>query len=66
MYDLFGWLLIIAYVIAGYWATGQTIFYNKIVMHKTGYLFGTRLVGAVFLGWLLIPIALVLSLIRKR
>ena len=66
MYDIFGWLLIIIYVIIGYWATGQTFYYNKFVIHKPGYLFGTRLAMGIFLGWLLIPTALVLSLIRKK
>ena len=53
-------LLVIAYLAGGYWATGKTIFANKIVFYnKPGDLFVQRLTYGAVLGWALIPWALI-------
>lgn len=49
----------IIYVILGYWAVGQTIYADKVRFGTLQGLFLSRLALAVFLGWVLIPIALV-------
>ncbi len=58
-------ILAVLYVVLGYWATGVTIYANKIVIHKFGELFISRLCFALLLGWALIPIALVKTFISK-
>jgi hypothetical protein len=53
-------ILLAIYVIAGYWATGQTIFKDKIVIEfEFGALFMKRFFLGVLLGWILIPIAVI-------
>ncbi len=52
-------ILAIIYLILGYWATGVTIYANKIVFHRFGELFLMRLMLGMFLGWILIPVALI-------
>ena len=59
-------ILLILYVVLGYWATGKTIFHNKIVIHEAGGLALQRLGWGVVLGWILIPVALLLKLFGKR
>lgn len=58
-------ILFLLYVIAGYWSTGQTIYANKIIIHTFGELFWRRFLLGMFLGWLLIPIALLKSIFVK-
>lgn len=50
---------IILYVIAGYWAVGQTIYANKIRVGTWSSLFLQRLILGIFLGIVLIPIAVI-------
>lgn len=47
------------YVIAGYWAAGYTIYANKIRIGTTYNLILTRIVTAMFIGWILIPWAII-------
>lgn len=58
-------ILVIIYLVAGYWATGKTIFANRIVVYsKPGDFFVQRVMyGAVF-GWALIPWAILKGLFR--
>lgn len=51
-------ILFIVYLIAGYWAVGVVLYKNKIVMHTFGTFFLWKLSLAVFLGVILIPIAI--------
>lgn len=51
-------ILFIVYLIAGYWAVGVVLYENKIVMHTFGTFFLWKLSLAVFLGVILIPIAI--------
>lgn len=59
-------ILILIYMAAGYWATGLVFFYNKVVIHKFGALFVFKVVIGLFLGFILIPIALILKLTGRR
>ncbi len=58
-------LLLCIYCIAGYWAAGVTIYANKIRFGSMYYLFMSRFVIALFLGWILIPWAIIKMLICK-
>lgn len=54
-------IILIIYMIAGYWATGQTIYRNKILI---GDVFMRRMVMGTILGWALIPIAILRIILR--
>lgn len=50
-------ILVLVYMVAGYWATGKTIYANKILIGTD--IFMHRVTMGVILGWILIPIALI-------
>ncbi len=53
-------MLFIIYLVLGYWAAGQTIFKNKVIISfRFGGAFLYRLIAACFLGWILIPVAII-------
>ena len=52
-------LLILIYVAAGYWASGRTIYANKVLIGTSGAIFRKKVFTGFFLGWLLIPWALI-------
>lgn len=52
-------VLIIAYAVLGYWATGKTIYANKIRIGTASNLFISRLILGCLLGIVLIPIAII-------
>lgn len=53
-------LLVFIYLAAGYWATGKTIYANKIIIYSSSTsLFIQRVVYGGLLGWALIPWALI-------
>lgn len=55
-----GAILVIAYMAAGYWAVGQTIWRNKtIIEFKPGAAFTQRMIWGSVLGWVLIPVAII-------
>ena len=58
--------LFILYLILGYWAAGRTIYANKIIFTSMpfGFSFGKFMTG-MFLGWILIPIALIKAIFRR-
>ena len=58
-------LLCIIYVIAAYWAAGQTIYANKIRVGTWMGLFCSRMAVGFCLGLVLIPIAIFKSLNYK-
>ncbi len=60
-----GTILILVYLAAGYWATGQTIYANKILIGTSMSIFMRKFVLALMLGWLLIPIAIIKQLVSK-
>ena len=47
------------YFIAGYWAVGQTLWANTVMFGDPMQLFFKRLILGIFLGWILIPVALI-------
>lgn len=53
-------ILLIIYCVAGYWAVNKVFYEGKVVIYSDGYqFFIKKLVYAVFLGWGLIPIAII-------
>ena len=57
-------ILFIIYLVLGYWATGKTTHANKIFIgYKIGGVFGERMAFALILGWALIPIALIRTIL---
>lgn len=57
-------ILILIYLILGYWACGKTIFANKIRIGTWSSLFMQRFIAGMFLGWILIPIAIIRCIFR--
>lgn len=59
-------ILLIAYIALGYWATGKTIYANKIVIeYKPGAFFMRRCCMGAVLGWILIPAAILKSIASR-
>lgn len=52
-------IIFILYWIAGYWAVGQTIYANKVVLYTGNALFLSKAALGLFLGWILIPVAII-------
>ena len=51
--------MLLLYVVAGYWAVGKTIYANKVRIGTWTSLFLERLILGIFLGIVLIPIAII-------
>lgn len=58
-------MLIIIYLILGYWSTGRTIYRNRILIGTAEGIFLERVIMGFLLGWILIPIAIIRLLIGK-
>ncbi|MCB5495351.1 hypothetical protein G4974_02010 [[Ruminococcus] gnavus] len=58
-------ILFFVYMAFGYWATGRTIYVNKILIGTGMTIFMRRLVMGTILGWILIPIAVIKMLLGK-
>ena len=52
-------ILFFIYMAAGYWATGKTIYANKILFGTGNAIFMQRLIMGTLFSWALIPIALI-------
>lgn len=53
-------ILLAIYFAASYWAAGETIYANKIMISsKLGDVFIQKLITGSLLGWILIPVALI-------
>lgn len=52
-------ILFIIYIALGYWAVGKTIYANKLRIGSISNLFLSRLILGIFLGFILIPIAII-------
>lgn len=59
-------VFILVYAALGYWAAGVLFFENKIVVHTFGALFLKKLCLGMFLGIVIIPIAVLKRLIFRR
>lgn len=60
-----GSVLIILYFVAGYWAVGQTIYANKVVVYTGNALFLRKMSLGFAFGWILIPIAIIKKIFLK-
>lgn len=54
-----GTVLLIVYWVAGYWAAGQTIYANKVVIYTGNAFFLKKAALGFFFGWILIPVAII-------
>lgn len=59
-------IVILGYIVLGYWATGVTIYANKIRIGRWDDLLFNRIVVGVMLGWIIIPIALIKCLLMGK
>lgn len=58
-------ILILIYMVAGYWSTGKTIYANKILIGTGSSIFLQRVTMGTILGWILIPIAILKVVLEK-
>ena len=58
-------VLFILYMAVSYWAVGRTIYANKIQVGELKSIFIGRLILGVLFGWILIPIAIIKTLLGK-
>lgn len=58
-------MLILIYMVLGYWATGKTIYSNKVLIGSWSGIFLQRMVTGFLLGWILIPVAIIKLLFAK-
>ena len=58
-------MIILIYMVLGYWATGRTIYANKILLGTWDGIFLQRLIMGAILGWILIPIAVIRMIIGR-
>ena len=54
----------IIYLVLGYWAVGQTIYKNKILIGTTTGIIMKKVITGGVLGWILIPIAVIKIIIQ--
>lgn len=52
-------VLFFIYMALGYWATGKTIYANKILIGTGSAIFMRRIIWGTLFGWILIPLALI-------
>lgn len=52
-------MILVIYLILGYWATGKTIYANRIMIGTWQGIFFQRIAAGLLLGWILIPIAII-------
>lgn len=57
--------VIIIYMVLGYWATGKTIYANKVMLGTWNGIFMRRLCMGTLLGWILIPLAIIKMLVFR-
>ena len=58
-------VLVFLYIALGYWATGKTIYANKILIGTGSSIAIQRMTMGFVLGWILIPIALIKLLLFR-
>lgn len=56
-------VILIVYGMLGYWAAGVVFYKNKIVIDTTSHYVGQKLAFGLFLGWILIPIAIIRTIL---
>lgn len=55
---------VLIYVILGYWATGQTIYKNSILIGTGQAIFMRRVIMGFLFGFILIPVAILRILLE--
>lgn len=58
-------LILVLYAVAGYWATGQTIYANKVMYGSYSDILTHRVVVGIVIGYILIPVAIIKKLVCK-
>ncbi len=58
-------ILFFIYMAFGYWATGKTIYANKILIGTGTAVFMRKLIWGTLFGWILIPAA-VIKILTER
>ncbi|SEW20376.1 hypothetical protein [[Clostridium] fimetarium] len=59
-------ILLILYIILGFYCTKKTIYANKIVFYQNfGDLFLQRFIYGILFGWVLIPWALIKKIVTR-
>ncbi len=61
----FGWIIVIVYVAAGWWAANRTIYANRALIGTMYAIMMQKFIVASLLGWILIPIALIKTFSQK-
>ena len=56
----------VLYMILGYWATGKTIYRNKILIGTANGIFLHRVILGFILGFILIPWAILVCIFSSR
>lgn len=60
-----GIIIIILYLALGYWAVGKVLYENKVLIGTAGNIFMKKITIAFVFGWILIPVAIIKSIIFK-
>lgn len=58
-------MLVFIYLILGYWAAGRTIYKNYVMIGTFTDIFMRKLIAGLFLGWILIPLAIISVIVQK-
>lgn len=59
-------MLLLIYMVLGYWATGQTIYRDKILIGTGQAIFLKRVITGFILGFILIPVAIIRLILEMR
>lgn len=59
-------IIVIFYIILGYWATGKTIYENYILIGTWNGIFMKRMCMGAILGWILIPVAVIKMIVKNK
>ena len=60
------YILFIAYIVLSYWAVGETLYANKILIGTTSAIMTKKLVVGMVLGFILITIAIIKVILLSR
>ena len=52
-------VILILYMALGYWAAGVTIYRNYVMIGTMHNIFMRKLITGTFLGWILVPLAII-------
>lgn len=58
-------MVFIIYLVLGYWATGKTIYADKIVIYTGISFMCQRIAMGMLFGWILIPVALIKTIFGR-